>query len=311
MNILIVTLKDDLHAVAIKHEIEKRSSASCSILEIDRISEDVSIFWCEGNKSECLVKSSETEVINISEIDLIWWRRSRSDQILDKKYSSEAITDLINQDCRATSLGILMSSFKGKWISHPTATLDSSNKLIQLKAARKVREFIRETAKVIVKPVSGTKHALLFTQMVDPSLLEDESISACPAIYQEYIEGTKHLRINTFGDSSYGAEISTTELDWRCNMKTQYTPYQVDSDLHTKIRSVLDELHLEMGIVDIKIDEQGLPVWLEVNPQGQFLFVEGMTKEPLRTIFADYLVSEAANAVKKQKHKATASCTGA
>jgi hypothetical protein len=39
--------------------------------------------------------------------------------------------------------------------------------------------------------------------------------------------------------------------------------------------------------------------------------VEGMTKEPLRTIFADYLVSEAANAVKKQKHKATASCTGA
>lgn len=318
MNILIMTLKDDLHAVAICHEINKRTDVDCKILEADRLSEDYQLVWHSDDPEKNSIAFPSGEIMFINDIDLIWWRRSRGDQILDKAYESEAMVDLINQDCRATSLGLLMAGFSGKWISHPTCTQDSSNKLVQLKAAKKcgllipktlvsndpkkVKEFVLSHDQVIVKPVSGTKHTLLFTQFVDYTKLDDESIKICPAIYQEYIQGTKHIRVNVFGNNSYAAEIVTSELDWRKNINTEYKPFTVSDDLHIKIRRTLDELRLAMGVIDIKLDENENPVWLEVNPQGQFLFIEGMTKEPIRKVFADYLIFEASTSFNNRLH---------
>jgi hypothetical protein len=46
-----------------------------------------------------------------------------------------------------------------------------------------------------------------------------------------------------------------------------------------------------MGIVDLKETPDGELVWLEVNPQGQFLFLESLTGQPLASYFADYLLS--------------------
>ena len=48
----------------------------------------------------------------------------------------------------------------------------------------------------------------------------------------------------------------------------------------------------------VRLDpEHGTPVWLEINPQGQFLFLEGMCGElPLTRIFADFLLREAERA---------------
>jgi hypothetical protein len=50
-----------------------------------------------------------------------------------------------------------------------------------------------------------------------------------------------------------------------------------------------------MGIFDLKLDEGGIPHWLEVNPQGQFLFVQGITGLDLCTAFAQFLLDEAAS----------------
>jgi hypothetical protein len=45
-----------------------------------------------------------------------------------------------------------------------------------------------------------------------------------------------------------------------------------------------------MGIVDLKLTPKGEVVWLEVNPQGQFLFLQPLTKMSLDQYFADYLL---------------------
>ena len=43
-----------------------------------------------------------------------------------------------------------------------------------------------------------------------------------------------------------------------------------------------------------KLDlSSGRPVWLELNPQGQFLFVQGLTGLDLTAGFADFLYDEA------------------
>ena len=69
-------------------------------------------------------------------------------------------------------------------------------------------------------------------------------------------------------------------------------PWLVPHNVHATVRGVLDKLGLAMGVIDIKEDPNGELVWLEVNPQGQFLFLEPLTGLKLTNHFADFLIEE-------------------
>jgi hypothetical protein len=51
----------------------------------------------------------------------------------------------------------------------------------------------------IVNPIMGTRLRALFTQLVDVVKLDDECVRIVPALYQEFIPGDTHLRLNVFG----------------------------------------------------------------------------------------------------------------
>ena len=72
---------------------------------------------------------------------------------------------------------------------------------------------------VVVKTVAGAPGPFLETvRLVDPRLFEEDAYAAAPAIFQEYIEGCDHIRLNCFGNQSYAALIRTDDLDWRGNL---------------------------------------------------------------------------------------------
>jgi glutathione synthase/RimK-type ligase-like ATP-grasp enzyme len=247
-------------------------------------------------------------VLDVAKVEAIWWRRFKAAQQLPSGVLTDAQSSLISNDCFGALSGSLQNVFSGRWISSPRATEHASNKLNQLVAAQAagfcipetlvtqspgvVRDFhARLEGRVIVKPVVGTPGPLLFTQLVrEEHLAEESSIRACPAIYQEYIPGTEHIRLNCFGRKSYAGLIETKDLDWRPNLDVPISRWPVPDKLHVSVRKVLDILGLDMGIIDFKLTPAGDIVWLEVNPQGQFLFLEGLTGEPLTEHFAEYFV---------------------
>jgi len=61
-----------------------------------------------------------------------------------------------------------------------------------------------------------------------------------------------------------------------------------------QLRAVTHALGLRMGVFDLKVRPDGHPIFLEVNPQGQFLFVEGMSDMPLTQAFCRFLADELA-----------------
>jgi hypothetical protein len=69
--------------------------------------------------------------------------------------------------------------------------------------------------------------------------------------------------------------LETDRLDWRYPLDATVEPYDVDDSIVAALQRVLDRLGLWMGIFDMKLDPHDEPWWLEVNPQGQFLFLEG------------------------------------
>jgi glutathione synthase/RimK-type ligase-like ATP-grasp enzyme len=214
----------------------------------------------------------------------------------------------IDEQCRAAYWGAMLTGFKGKWVSTPEATLRASSKILQLSVARSAGFRVPNTIisqsrtevlsfyeacrrEVIVKSLAGNKSPILLTRRLDdPRIFEEEAYSACPAIYQEAIPGSRHMRLNCFGDRAFAAIIESKDLDWRPNLDVPVYSYEAPRDLLDKARLVLQLLGLEMGIFDLKETPEGEWVWLELNPQGQFLFLEPLTKLALAENFADFLI---------------------
>lgn len=258
------------------------------------------------------MRDDDGQSVVVHEIDLVWWRRLTGTPALPIGLTSDA-TKLVANDCQAALLGALMTAFRGMWISPPEATRLAQNKLVQLHEAQaaglriprtlvsqdpeQVRAFHEELGinpGVIVKPVHGAQDVPIMTGLVDRQMLTEQAITVSPAIYQEYIPGRLHLRVCCFGEKVVTALLESDALDWRYPLHATVTPFELDSGIAAMVLDVLKRLGLRMGIVDMKIGVDGIPVWLEVNPQGQFLFLEGMSDSmPLSRIFCDFLVEEA------------------
>jgi predicted ATP-grasp superfamily ATP-dependent carboligase len=126
-------------------------------------------------------------------------------------------------------------------------------------------------------------------------------LALSPAIYQEYIPGDRHVRVCAFSNDIHAYELVTPDLDWRpASYSVCYT--ELTPALTTLIRKMLYRLHLRMGIFDFKIDARsGETVWLEVNPQGQFFFLEGLTGSDLRGPLCKFLVRETLESARQRQ----------
>jgi hypothetical protein len=310
--IAIVTVAQDLHALSVQEKVRARGG-ECHIIDADRIAQRACLTFGIGYERRDTALTSEDRQISISEAAVLWLRTIRSTQILPHPIEDDHAEAIVNNDCRGSLLGLLATRFRGRWISTPEATARGSDKLAQLSAAhdsgfRVPRTLVSQSredildfhsacgGKTVVKSVVGAPGPLLETKHLEPETFDAAAYAAAPAIYQEYVPGCDHLRLACFGDRSYAARIHTPDLDWRANLDVSITAYAVEPLLHTKVRAVLDALGLEMGIVDLKLTADGEPVWLEVNPQGQFLFLDAFTDLDLAERFADYLMCVAAAA---------------
>lgn len=316
--ILAVTVHDDLHAIAVQHAVRGRGHTGFHIVECDMVGGRQGLSWRSHGDAEdvgsgsaaATVLTSEGLVVDPREAAVLWWRRPRADQEITAHAGSTHERSLVNNDCRGALGGILASAFQGQWISPPEATDRAADKVYQLAVAHEagfrvprtlvsqsredVIAFTRQVGRTIVKPVVGARGPSLWTRwMDDPESIPETSFEVCPATYQEYVEGSRHIRLNCFGERMYAALIETDELDWRPDLQVPIRPWPVPEDLRQLVATVLRRLGLRMGVVDLKLTPEGQPVWLEVNPQGQFLFLEPLTGVPLTQHFADFLLSAA------------------
>jgi glutathione synthase/RimK-type ligase-like ATP-grasp enzyme len=309
--ILILTTHDDLHALEVQRQVRAAGHAGCHIIECDRIAQRAAVSFEIGRSVRTdRVLTSEGLHVAISDACVLWFRTTSGSQQLVSPIEDKRAVSIVNNDCRGALAGLFATHFSGKWISTPDATYRASDKIGQVEAARAcgwrvprtlvtqsrdaVIEFFESCGgSIVAKTVAGAPGPFLETvKLVDPRAFDEDTFAAAPTIFQEYIAGHEHIRLNSFGEHSYAAVIDTAALDWRRNLNVPIRRYSVPGSLHRQVRLVLDALQLEMGIVDLKLTPKGEPVWLEVNPQGQFLFLDALADLHLVENFATYLLVE-------------------
>jgi hypothetical protein len=190
------------------------------------------------------------------------------------------------------------------WVNAPAAAELAERKAVQLSAALKagfrvpqtlisndqarIRLFLEEGGPSIVKPITimswdtGTAWIGMTTTRVTPDDVWDPvAVEACPMIYQREIVKVCEYRVIVCGEEMVCVEIDSqategAELDWRDvkhrALKTRCI--ETPAEIVEPIRRFMDTLGLVHGSFDFIRGRDGGCYFLEINQQGQFLWLE-------------------------------------
>lgn len=148
----------------------------------------------------------------------------------------------------------------------------------------------------------------LYTQLITLKQLEanKNNIVRSPLMVQEYIEKETEIRITIIGSNLFACRIYSqdsqrTQHDWRRYdfEKVRHEEYNLPAELKKRLYLFMNLAHLNFGAVDMILRPDGTYVFLEVNPSGQYGWIESLTKMPISWAFAQSLMNPAENGLKK------------
>lgn len=155
-----------------------------------------------------------------------------------------------------------------------------------LSAREKLYETIQQNGNLITKALDNGVYAIKkkhgyysYTERVNLEDVDRFSNSFFPSLLQKEIKKKYELRVFFLAGRFYSTVIfsqknKTTSIDSRKHSKdpSRTLPYQLPEEIENKLSILMRELGLNMGSIDIIVDQQGEYVFLEVNPVGQFSF---------------------------------------
>ena len=148
------------------------------------------------------------------------------------------------------------------------------------------------TGAIVHKAITSPVHRFIDTRTWNPEDVKHiADLPLCPTLFQERIQGPGDVRVTVVGTQIFSAYLSGRP-GWliRGLMPNQhFHPINFLRDLESTIVRLMNKLGLDFGTIDLKLADNGEYVFLEVNPQGQFLYIEIRTGLPISTALADFL----------------------
>jgi glutathione synthase/RimK-type ligase-like ATP-grasp enzyme len=152
----------------------------------------------------------------------------------------------------------------------------------------------RHGGAVVHKAMTSPPHWFIDTRLWDTSDHEHiADLGLCPTIFQQCIIGPSDVRVTVIGDQVFAARIETARgravVDSRLDLDAPCMPYTLPDNVESALLRLMEQLGLLFGTIDLKLTASGEHVFLEVNPQGQFLYIEILTGLPLSAAVANLL----------------------
>lgn len=320
MSILIITHSDDNESITRVAEHIARNGGRTIRFDTDRYPTDVRLTAYYGRSGEeRLTLTNEDGEFDLREVTAVWHRRlsfgAHLPAGLDKQLRHASIGE-----ASAAAHGML-ASLKAFRMDHLHHIRHAENKQLQLQVARELGLEIPRTLTtndpravhtfaetceggMVTKMLSSFaiyeegKELVVFTNPVKPEDLEDLSgLSLCPATFQELLPKSLEIRATVVGhrvmSAAVDSQVSQRAVhDWRrdgVNMIQDWKPYQLPGDVEQKLLRLMDHFSLNYGAIDIILTPDNRHVFLELNPSGEFFWLERTPGLPISAAIADVL----------------------
>jgi glutathione synthase/RimK-type ligase-like ATP-grasp enzyme len=248
------------------------------------------------------------------EIEAVWFRRVKF-PVLNDMLSTKEKEYMYNEiDAFFKNL---WETIDAKWLSIPHFTYRAESKLLQLKKAgqlefnlpkslissdaEEISNFYYELNKnVIIKPLYNNRYRgdaldwLIYTNKLTDEKLESLSKAApLHSIYQECIQKKLELRVTVVGNEVFAASVdsqnhSATKTDWR-RKKLKFKSFELPEMIKTKCIKLVKDLNISFGAIDIILTPEDKYIFLEINPNGQWAWIEFDTEQKISQSIIEYL----------------------
>ncbi|GAB1858473.1 ATP-grasp ribosomal peptide maturase [Flavobacteriaceae bacterium MHTCC 0001] len=308
--ILILSNHEDLHVQEVTKYLPQHSYL---ILDLSQIPKQQHIAISYQNEFKAVLLDEHGNILtDLTQYKSFWWRRPQLYNLHEEIKSTEFI-NWTYQELEETIFG-LWQSLEGNWLNDPNYDDYASRKVYQLRVARNIGFLIpatiitnskhaldnyratQMTKNIIFKPFHGNEQHWRETRILSTEDEQQiENLKFSPVIFQDYIEATVDLRITVVDGKIFPAEIhsqtSKYKVDFRMDMKNvTVKAHKLPKEIRLKILELMKRLNLVYGAIDMRLTPNGDYVFLEINPAGQWLFIESETKQPIAKAIADYLL---------------------
>jgi hypothetical protein len=141
--------------------------------------------------------------------------------------------------------------------------------------------------------------AFIFTEVVSGrDVGYAHAVRYCPVTFQPYVHKQLELRVTVVGGRVFAAAIlsqdtNRTRYDWRHFdlYHTGHRPFELPADLERRCAELVRRLDLTFGAIDLILTPDGRYVFLEINPSGQWMWLEKQAGLPISEAIADLLMS--------------------
>lgn len=259
--------------------------------------------------------ANDKRPIDFSHVQSIYWRRPRH-PIVDNALKNRDLRLYAAKSSRETLIGIVESfAIEHLVVNPPGADERAALKVLQLNLAKQLNLAMpktlvtndpEEASKFIKHMRSGGKEVIskspadLYYFPAQTELVDEERLNRIgavrfsPTILQERICGGLDLRITVVGCRAFGmaqtSSLGDGQVDSRIDTSPICEPFTISEELLQKILLMQEGLGLRFGAYDFKCDSAGTPYFLEVNPSGQWLYVEIAVQQPIAEALALYLL---------------------
>ena len=317
--VLMISTKLDPRIDAVLAILEKRG-VPCFRLNTDHFHEEYRVAMADGIEGTIRIADRWGRSCVFPQGLRAVWMRKPEPSLPPPGIEDEGIVEYVRDEMREF-MGFLPMDGRVPWINNPDENRRHQRKFPQLRLAqglglRVPRSIITndpEAAEaffatcpggVICKPmlmgshyIEGAHH-VAYTRRVPPGEFAalKASIALCPTYLQEAIEKDHELRVTIIGERLFNCRIDSqgvegAEQDWRA-VDTIKLPHRIEPlrpDVDKALRAYLKQCGLRFGAFDLIVTPEGEHVFLELNPNGQWYWVELATGAPMAEAMADLL----------------------
>jgi len=300
--ILIVTNRRDFTADYVVLELNQRG------LEYTRLNTEdfptiVSLSMFESSSSGTQLELSvQDRLLDLSDVKSVWFRRPvlpQPDPGLRESYSRT----LVEKESIEAIEG-LWRILDCNWVSRPDAIRRAESKPLQLHLATKLgfcipdtlvtndpeqaSDFVNSRDDVICKPLRCGQvevHDTLKLIYTNELSREDKDsihdVSLAPTLLQERVTKLMDVRVTVIGSRAFSVCIDSqgnpdSAVDWRRGNTTalRHFMHALPTAVERKCIELVEILGLQFGAIDLVVREDGEYVFLEINPNGQWAWLQ-------------------------------------